>query len=242
MKNLLKSKYIPFLALALGVVGFGLRKMLYALALDQKNLLTLGHPLEILLWLTAALTAVLVILALRRESPESAQVFPAGAEAFGSVAMAAGVALTVLGYGTPNNTLAMVRALLGLVSAGMLVLTAWSKWKGQPSHFLPYAALCVFLAVHMVGCYRGWSSNPQLQDYVFTLFASLGLMLFAYQHAACAADCGNRRYLAGAGLTALYACAVCLSGTIDGILYLTGGIWVLTNGTPTLSAEPVIEE
>lgn len=238
MKNLLKSKYIPVLVLALGGAGCALRWLLYTTAADEKNLIPLGHPLEIALWLAAAAALVLAVLGAGKRDDPVQHAVPASVAAAGSLAAAIGIGATVLLNGPVSaGILGLVWKILGLASFGALAVAAKSQWEGKQPFFLLYAAVCVFFAVHMVSCYRTWSSNPQLQDYVFTLFSCIGLMLTAYQHGACAADCGSRRILFLAGLAAVFSCFVCLSGTENSLLYLTGGIWALTNLTLSAPAE-----
>lgn len=234
MKNLLKSNNIPVLILILGGIGCALRWMLYALAVDEKNLIPLGHPLEIALWLVAAAALLLVVLGVKKaaeaelqEASETESPIPA---AIGSAAAAVGIGLTVFGNGpAAPGTLGLVWKVLGILSVVSLVVAAWQRWAGKEPFFLLSAVVCVFFAVHMVSCYRTWSSNPQLQDYVFTLFACIALMLFAYQRAACTAGCGSFRILRAAGLLAVFACLVCLSGTANTVMYAAGAIWAVTN-------------
>lgn len=234
MKTLLKSKNLPFVVLALGVIGFALRWLLYAVAVDAKNLIPMGHPLEIAIWLVAAAAVVVAVVGVKKMDEAELSVNPLSIgklNALGCILLAVGILVTVLGDGISLNGLEMVRDVLGVLSVAAMVAAAVSRNRGQEPLFLFHAVVCVFFAVYMVSSYRGWSSNPQLQDYVFTLFACIALMLFAYYQAACAAGCGSRRLLHFAGLMAVFACIVCLSGTDNGILYLTGGIWALTNLT-----------
>lgn len=238
MKNHLHTKYLPVIMAALGCAGFGLRRLLYLLTEDGKGLISVGHPLEWALW---AVTAAAVILALQgtkhREEPFSGG-FPLMASAAGCVAAAIGIGLTVLlNAPASSGVLGMVWKILGVMSFASLTAAAKQRWEGKQPFFLLNAVVCVFLAVHTVSSYRGWSSNPQVMDYVFTLCASIALMLFAYQQGACAVDCGKHRLLLCYGLLAVFFCAVCLSGTEYPLLYLTGGIWALTNLTLPAPAE-----
>lgn len=231
MKTLLNAKTTPRAVLALGAVGFALRKLLYLIALDGKNLLLRGTPLELGLWLVTGAALVLAVLGAKKaeESELDCPVFAfKGQESLGCLVLALGIAATVVSDGMPGNGLETARFLLGSASAATLILGVVYQRKGQ-APFVPYALVCVYFAVHMVGCYRMWSGNPQLQDYVFTLFACVALMLQAYQQGAWAAGCGSPRVLRFAGMAAVFFCMVCLSGTEDTVLYFTGGIWAVTH-------------
>lgn len=224
MQNLLKSKYLPLLVPVLGLVGFGLRKGLYLTAVDAKNLLQAGHPLEIALWAVTVLAAVLAVMAARQPSVPG-KAFPAVGFA-GSLLLAAGILATVFGsFGLSG--LALARSILGILAAFSMASAAVQQLKRKPVFFLLYGILCIFLAVYMVSCYQGWSSNPQIQDYVFTLLSCVGLMLFAYQKTACAASCGNAGLMRFLGMMTVFCCFTALSGTECPLLCLAGGFWVV---------------
>ena len=218
------NRYLPLGVAALGAAGFGLRKALYALALDGKNLLV-PHPLTWLLWLVTAAAAVLVLLGLRGRKPAA----PGKWSAAFSLIAAAGIGLTVLLSDPPGaGTLGLIWKILAVMSFAALGVTAKCRWEGKQPFFLLYAAVCIFFAVHMVSCYQGWSSNPQIQDYVFSLLAGVGLMLFAYQQTACAVGAGRDRLRQGLGLISGFCAIVALSGTGYPLLYAACGIWALT--------------
>ncbi len=228
MKTLMKSKNLPILALVLGAVGFVLRMGLYLTALDSKNLLLRWHPLEIALWLVTAAAFALMFLGTRKTCESEPR--PSVAAALGALAVALGIGVSVFLIGSDlGGTLGLVWKATGGLSVTAMILVAKARWQGKEPFFLLHGIVCIFFAIHMVGCYQGWSSNPQIQDYVFTLLSSVGLMLFAYQQTALDADTGNVRLQRLFGLLAAFCCLVALSGTEYPLLYLTGGIWTMTN-------------
>ena len=232
MNKLFHSKNTPFLILILGVAGAALRWLLYALTADEKNLIPLFHPLEIVLWIVTAAAVILVlaaILPLRNAENDPNRFAPSLPAALGALAAAVGIGLSVLAGGNIDGKLGLVRMILGLLSAAALLAVAFCRFRGKEPFFGLHAVVCVFFAVHMVSCYRVWSSNPQLMDYLFTLFASIGLMLFAFYHGCLEAGMGKLRLLPATGLLTAYCCIVALSGTDHAFMYLGGGIWVLTN-------------
>ena len=231
MKTLCNSKLLPVFTAILGGVGCGLRWTLYRQTVDSKNLIPVGHPYEWILWAVTALAAVLVIAKLwPLHHAEDAKPFrPAPVAAVGCVIGAVGILTAVLGDGIQMSGMALVRDLLGILAAAALVAVAVYRWLGREPLFLLHTAVCVFFAVHMVNCYELWSCNPQLMDYIFTLLANVGLLLFAFYHACLEAELPKPRLLGGAGLLTAYCCMVALSGTEFPLLYLCGGIWALTN-------------
>lgn len=232
MKNALKSKYLPFAVLGLGIAALLLRWLLYAVAVDDKNLLILGHPLEIVLWLVTVAAAALVIAVVRKLDGSNRYVdnfHASAAAAAGSCVMAAGILLTVLSLDAAKSTLEMARNILGIVSAPGLVWAGIERYRGKRPFFLCYGVAAVFFALYMISHYQTWSGNPQLQDYVYSLLAASGLTLFAYHLSAFSVGSGKRRMQLALGLLCVFFCAAALPHTEAPALYLTGGIWAFTN-------------
>ena len=244
MKILWKMKYFSSLMVSLGAVGCGLRRLLYILTEDGKGLVRVGHPLEWGLWALFAAALILALLGARNmdtDKPLTGLSRTAGA--VGCVALAIGIGLTaLLSSSTPQGFLGLAWKVLGVMCFASLDVAAKQRWDGKQPWFLLSAVVCVFFALHMVSSYRGWSGNPQMMDYVFTLFANIFLMLFAYQQGAVAADCGKPRLTIFFGAMAVFCCLVCLSGTGSPVLYFTGGVWALTNLWIPVPSGEVIEE
>ena len=227
MKNLVNSKYLPLFMAGLGVVGFCLRKGLYAVALDHKNLLLAGHPLQWLLFLvTAAAIALVVIYGMAKE--QSKLLWESKLTAAGCLVLAVGILVSLLPEGFAAGGLSRLRFLLGLLAAAAMVAAGVQSFLGKPAFFLLPGLVCIFCAVHMLSCYQSWSSNPQILDYLYTLLSSVGLMLFAYQRSALAADCGSEKLAKLFGCITLFCGLTALSGTEYPWLCLAGSIWAFT--------------
>lgn len=232
MKTLMNTKKLPYITLLLGLLGAALRRLLYSVAVDEKGLIVSCHPLELGLWLVTA-AVVLVVLTVRKldGSARFEDNFHASIPAaVGCIAGAVGIGLTVLlqepGIG---GGLGNAWKITGVLAFASLDVIAKYRWEGKQPFFGLHALVCVFFAIHMVTCYRGWSGDPQLQDYVFPLFGCMGLMLFAYYQAAFDVGLGKRRILLAVGLLTVFACFTALARTEHAPLYLSGGIWAATN-------------
>ena len=149
--------------------------------------------------------------------------------ALGHVAAAAGIFLTVYypssGVG---NYLGRAWEVLGMVSPVCLVLAGISRLLGRKPFFLLHVIPCLFFMVHVITFYQLWSSDPQLQNYLFALLGTLALALFSYYTAAFEADCGSRRGTLVSGLAAVYLCLAELAWSAQPLLYLGGALWALT--------------
>ena len=232
MKRFLNGKQLPCLIAAMGVLGCALRSALYAFCVDNRGLLPRSHPVEQALWLVTALTVALIAAAVRKPSGDHRyeENFPISlAAAVGHILLAAGMVLTVLGNPpVMPGRIGQIWKLLGVVSGPLLVYAGFSRAMGKKPFFLSYVVVCVFFALHLVCHYRLWCSDPQLQNYVFTFTATLGLMVFAYYQAEACVTGVNRRNLLFAGLLTAFLCLMSVSGTQYLYLYLGGAAWAFT--------------
>lgn len=233
MKKLLDTKNLPRLVTVLGCTGWLLRMWLYRFAVDAKNLLVRNHPLELLLWLVTAGAAVLIAVKVWKLDGSRAYEdnFRASSWAgMGHFAAAAGILVTVLfAQETTQGSLYALWKGLGILAALALAWAGVSRMQGSRPLFLTHLAACAFLLIHMVGHYRGWSGNPQLQDYVFDLLGCVALTLFAYYETAFDAGMGRRRMQLATGLLAAYFGYVAVSGSQYPLLYAGGVAWALTD-------------
>lgn len=225
------KKSLPWLALVLGIIGLVLRQSLYALAVDSRGLLVPFHPLEIALWcLTAAALGYLIWSAWTQggEPDYEANFPPSLTAAAGHVLAGAGILATVLLSGPQTGGVGGLWRLLGFLACPCLAAAGICRGMGKKPFFLLHMVPCLFLMLHIVAHYRLWSSDPQLQDYVFSLFACLSLMLFAFYNGAYDADICHRRMQLGTGLAAVYLCTVCLTSDAGLWLNLGGIAWAVS--------------
>ena len=227
------SGKLSVIMLILGIAALMMRRELYATAVDAKGLLIRNQPLGIALAvLSIGVLVRLAPVALKRKNGSGCDNDHAAslAAAFGSVAAGAGILVTVLtevpvmwGYLTD------AWRILGLAAPVCLILAGFARLLGRKPFFLLHVVVCLFFLVHIVTRYQLWSSNPQLQDYVFALLGAAALLLFGFYTAAKEADCGNESMRQGMGLAAVYLCLAELARSSSPALYLGGLLWVLTD-------------
>ena len=223
-----------------GIAALVLRRNLYAAAVDVKGLLLRNHPLEIALLVLTAFAVIWILLAVRKLEPSGNYDRTEKCDllgALGHVAAGAGILLTSLTADLmTGGNLAYAWQLLGLAAPACLLLAGIARLLGKKPFFLLHVVVCLFFVVHIVAHYQLWSSNPQMQDYVFSLLGAMALMFFGFYTASMEADCGNRRMRVAMGLAALYFCTAELARSACPTLYLGGILWVLTDLGPMTAA------
>lgn len=221
------KKQLAFAMVSLGAVLLALRLRLYIVAVDEKNLL-MDHWLSPVIWAVAGLTLVYgVICALgTKEMGRLAVTGPIAALGDGLFALT--MVLSLLAMDKSASVLETVRMALGWISAASLLWAGVCRAKGKPVFFGCFCVICAFFALYLVGTYRSWSASPQLQDYVFSMAALVGVTLFAYQNAALAVGIGSYRvWLASAMLTIAFGLAAVYGGS-PMLLYFGPAVWTLT--------------
>lgn len=215
----------------LGLAGLLLRRLLYALGTDSRGLLVSLHPLSLALAGLALGTAVYLILALRRQTPPARyedSFPPSKKDLLGHCLAGVGIGATVLTNPLPmDGRLGTAWQLLGLACVPCLLYAGLCRGKGRRPFFLAHVAVCLFFMIHMVAHYQTWSSDPQLQDYLYPMLGVMGLMLFSFYTAGLDVGCGSWRMQRGAGLGACFCCLVALAQCEYPLMYLGCGVWAL---------------
>ena len=224
MKN---RKWIPLLALLSGLVCAGLRWLLFRNHTDALGLLETGTPVETGIFLLTGLCLVLFALAARRGwAGENKLAAP------GQMLGGLGIFLTALTHsGQMAGPVGTLWKILGLVAGICLIVQGVCVARKRPASFLLTLAVCVFFLLHLIDNYRGWSSQPQLQKYLFDLLASLSLTFFSYCDAARKVSLSKPKTRIFSGLCAVYFCLAAIPGSPKfTVLYALCALWALTDG------------
>lgn len=228
-----KMNWLPLAVLGAGILGALLRLWLFATGLDSKDLLVSSHIAQVLLWILTV--AVMVFLALCSSQLKQAAKykfnFPASpVGAIGCAAAALGILIaSVSSIFGGNDTMETATGILGLFSAAALSFLGFCRLKGRHPSILFHAVVCVHLMLYLVCLYRMWSSDPQIQDYCFSLLAVVCVMLASYYDAGFAANTGSRQMHTFFHLATVYFCLVSLPRCHDTLIHLALGVWMLTN-------------
>lgn len=233
MTNPRNATKLKYLILCAGLLGGGLRAILYLTGTDAKGLLISGHWAHTAIWaLAAAMGCILTAVCFR--IPKDAlcrRPGPVGALGCFPAALAF-LQISLTGFRMAESRLETASAVLGCAAAAALVWGGICRLRRKPSIFLCNALVCLCFALRMVCQYRTWSSDPQLQDYCFIMLSHVGLMLTAYYFAEFDAGMGRLRPAWFVGLAAAYFSLAGLWNSQEPLLMLCCALWVLTNLPP----------
>lgn len=227
--NYLNQYNLPWITLIFGAIGLLLRAWQLTTENDR-GFIVRGHISGILLFILTAAFLVLLLIAVRplEQANKYGFNFPASTSgAIGTLIAALIFGLTnFLGLFTAGNT---VMELLGILSAVALVFVARCRWKGLHPSTLFHIVVCLWLVVKLLGLYRQWSADPQIQDYCYPLLAMVCLMLTTYQRATFDANFGKRKLYTLFNLAGVYFCCLSVAGPEDIWFYMGAVCWLVTD-------------
>lgn len=238
------KKYLPhidLIALISGALGILLRFWLLRVGEDEKGLYPAHHISWIaLLLLTGAVLVALFLIAGSVSKDRSYRAnFPASLPgALGYVAAATGLVLVgIKHFGQSALYLYPIAGAVALLSAAVLLLGGWCRFKGTRPHFLVFALPCLYFALRLFCMGHTWGDEPELQRFLFPFLATAVAISAFYQLWAFCVGLGNRSSSLLCSLLTVYLCLVSVPGENDGILFLTLAIFLFLNLCST--KEPV---
>ena len=237
MKHPFRSTILPFFTVGAGGLGLALRIWLYS-GTDEKGLLPAGHPADYALFLLSALTVGILFLSTRKLMPR--KVSKAHLRIMDTAAYAlAGLCLiltAVLKLSGSMIRLAWAAVAAALVGGLILLLMAVMRFFRKRSPYWVNAVITVALMLNTVAQCQVWGAQPQLQEYLFPLLASVFLILSAYEKTKFTAKQGNAKTLAFFSQCALFFCWVSLN-TDHWLLYFGMMLWSAVQFYPCIFAK-----
>lgn len=229
MKNPIKPKYLPWICLIAGILGFCLQVIFLAAGADERGLLASGHWADALSWILTALVMLCLGLGIRDLGgvPKFERLFPPSLPgALGCGAAAVGVAITSIRTLLADSALiSTLAAALGFAGTLCLVALGYYRLKGRQPKTMLRVPVILFFMLFILCQYQQWSKATQLPEYAFPLFASVFVMLSAYQRAALEAKLAGRRMYIFFTLGGGFFCLLAVPGS--GIYYLCLALWLL---------------
>lgn len=222
MKKFLNPKILPWFTVGAGGLGLVLQ-LWFRSGIDEKGLLPAAHPALPLTYILLALVLGAVFFCARQLSPVAkySRLFPAGiGRAVGCAVAAAGVLYAGLYFLKRSGGLGILTFAVALAAAAAMAFLAFLRRKGSRPNMVLHALLTVFFMLFTVCNCRIWGSEPQVQDYVFPLFACVFLMLTGYQNTVLDVQKAGRIGLVFCNQAALFFCCLALAGS-NRFFYLT---------------------
>lgn len=228
MKNPVKPHIIPYVIACTGFLGMVLQFIFFATGVDEKGLLMTGHFADTGSWLLTALVMLFLFIAVGnlKGLPKYNRLFPASvAGAIGSWFGALGMLLNALTLFSPGNTMYLVMCILGVISAICLVILGVCRMRGtQPPIYLHLPTI-MFFVLFLIRQYRATSSITQLQEFAFSVFACVFLMLGYYQRAAMQVRVGGRKSFVFFSQGAAFFCFLAVPS--NPLFFLLMALWML---------------
>lgn len=240
MNQNIKPATLKIFTLAAALLGYLLRYLLYATAIDQKGLIISGH------WVTWGLTGLTLLflagMILLTRNPKTGMTyeesFPSSFwRGYGAIMLGSAILIRTFYKMHPTDGLDKLVLLFGALSGVSLLIVGICRFLGRKPHFLFHSALSIYFALRTVGLYRTWSSDPQLMDYVFYLLAFICLMLCAYYQAQFHVNAKSHRPLWITAMAATYLSIVAIPESGTGVFLLGCALWAFTC-TPQMNPRP----
>lgn len=214
MKKLLNPKILPWFTMGAGGLGLALQLWFWA-GMDEKGLLPASHPALPITYILTALALAVIFLCARQLPPiaKYSRLFPAGmGRAVGCAAGGAGVLYAGIYCLLHSSTLGIVTFAVSLIAAAAMGYLAFLRKKGGRPAMALHTVLTVFLMLFLICNCRHWGSEPQIQSYIFPLFAGVFLMLGGYWSTVVDVRKSSRQWLVFSNQAALLFCCLSLAG------------------------------
>ncbi len=229
MKHLSKLPVLTALCASLGLLCLCVRQWLLRSGVDEKGLLTAGHAGILLSMLLLAAALCVLFLALRQQ-----QVYRFHNSALSIVS----TVFFAIGYGSAAwklivnhaQTLSIIAGMLGILSALCALYITFALYRKSKLHPFVFCPAALFLMVFLVCRYQQWSSEPELQRYLFQLLSVISLMISAYHRAALEADKKGARIYLLVSRAAVFFCIAAIPGSVYGILYGCSAVAIILDG------------
>lgn len=234
MKHPFRSHILPYFTVGASVLAIALRLWLYA-GIDEKGLLPTGHPAGYGLVFLSALTVGILFLATRELKPRKInkkhlRLFSTAAYALAGICLILAAVVELSGNMIRLAWVAVAAALLGGLI--LLLMAVLRFFRRKPPYWIS-AVITGVLMLNTVAQCQIWGSEPQLQEYLFPLLASVFLILCAYEKTKYAAKRGSPRALAFFSQCALFFCCVSLN-TDHWLLYFGMMLWAAVQFYPCI--------
>lgn len=225
-------KHLPRYVLAAGGVGLLLRIWLLS-GVDEKGFLVSNPAATVLLCVVAIAVPAALFILTRQLTEANKYAFnfpPSPIAAIGTLLAALSIGIhSILSLFGSVDAIDVISGILGILSAGTLVVAGLCRLNGRRPSFLLHCTAALYLMLRLICQYRHWSADPQVLDYCFSILATVCLLLAVYHRAAFDLGTGDRRSYGFFCLTCGFFCCLSLVGWEDVLYYLGIGAWMFTD-------------
>ena len=228
-----KPNFLSYLALGAGAAALALRLWLL-LSIDHKGLIPANHPAGIIgyVLLGAVLVSLLVICRPWKKKPVAKWSFrKSPAAAAGCFAAAAGIVVTAVQELGQTSPITIAACVLAAAAAFCLVVLGLRRLKGHAPHPALHCVLTAYLTCHLLAQYQLWNTDPQLQNYLPQLLASIFCMMSAYHRAALDTEPGHPGTFLFFNYGAVFLSCLAIAGAAP-VFYLAMALWAVSAGCP----------
>ena len=231
MKKYLKTENLPYFTLGAGVFGILLRVLLFTIGRERSGLFIAGHPSAVMLYILAfvVLGGVFVLAFPLKWTPVYRKLFPPAKLPFiGCIVGCVGIFTADFSEMLQKTDgVTILSFIIGLLAVGSLLYVGYCRLLGIHPGFLFRGIVSVYFVLHLVSQYRLWSAEPQFQNYLFQMLASIFLMFNAYHRSTLDAGFGQRRWYIMSNQMALFFSCLASVGN-SWFFYLCMGFWMYT--------------
>lgn len=239
MKKTIFGTLLPVIVLTSAIAALALRLWTLSGGPSATGLYP-GHPFVwcflLILTLATLATTVVLILPLKQNKcyRHNFTASLPGAIGYGLAALA--FVLSAFRVADESrDLLGILGLILGLGGAVCFSIGTVDRYFGRKPCFWILLVPCLFLALRLFLCCRGWSTISQTGNYLLPFAAGVFLPLAMWHHGAFALDMGNRHYSLFFSLTAMYFCIAALPGGADPLFYGCMAAFLATNLCRTAS-------
>ena len=240
MKNVINSKTIPVLVVLTSLLAALFRLLTRGNGPDAAGLFEPRPVAWGLLWLTVALTAVMILFAVRKlRTPGTYhENYPKSAPALVcSLPMAAcmivsGVSRLRFGMDPMTITpdyIGVATGIMGAVAGGCLVLSGMNRIFEKKPFFVLNGLICLYFALRLFDRCREWSNEPQMGIVIFPFLSSLAMMLASYHRTCFDVEMGKRRVFLFWSLMGVQFSVVAMLSYEEPLFYGSCALWLLTD-------------
>ena len=244
MKNAINSKTVPGLVVLTSLLGALFRLLTRGNGPDAGGLFEPRPVAWCLLWAFTAVTAVLIVYAVRKlrnpgtyrdnypkspgalvcSLPMAANMLITGVRQLRSCLEPTGVEMML-----KPDFISVATGILGMVAGACLVLSGLNRIFEKKPFFLLNGLICLYFALRLFHHCRDWSNEPQLGIVVFPFLASLVMMLASYHRTCFDVEMGNRRMFLFWSLMGVYLSVVAMLSYEEPLFYGSCALWLLTD-------------